>query len=197
MEMCRVIFLKKNLQDQTILWYLFVLQLVLIEKKLKLFLWQHFSIRLSGKTIIWRTLVIFVEPLIPPILETSGDVCPRFQSEDGSFACFLVCVILSFTSGVTPADCIEVSMAAKTFQFAHLQTYKHWWWFWARTHDHLCGEHSVVYHSATPTRLVSWICCWRSTVLPDSSGDVPRFLGGYDKIWDEFLSIHERECVYV
>ena len=38
-------------------------------------------------------------------------------------ACFLTCVILRFTSGVTPADCIsiEVSMAAQPFQSPYLR----------------------------------------------------------------------------
>ena len=40
------------------------------------------------------------------LLWTSGDVCPRFQSQGGSLACFLTCVILRFNSGMTPADCI-------------------------------------------------------------------------------------------
>ena len=38
------------------------------------------------------------------------------------FACFLAYVILRFTSGATPADCIEVRMAAKPFQSVYLQT---------------------------------------------------------------------------
>ena len=45
----------------------------------------------------------------------SGDVCPGFQSQGGTLACFLACVILRFTSGVTPADYIEVNMAAEHF----------------------------------------------------------------------------------
>ena len=52
--------------------------------------------------------VLFVGPLIP-LFWTSGDVCPGFQSQSGSLACFLACVILRFTSGMTPA---KVSMAA-------------------------------------------------------------------------------------
>ena len=59
-------------------------------------------------------------PLMP-LFRTSGDVCPEFQSQSGSlFKCFLACVILRFTFGVTPADCIEVSVAAKSFQSTHL-----------------------------------------------------------------------------
>ena len=46
---------------------------------------------------------------------TSGNACPGFQSKSGFPARFLTCVIVSFTSGVTPVDCTEVSMAAKPF----------------------------------------------------------------------------------
>ena len=54
-----------------------------------------------------------MDPLIP-LFWTSGDTCPGFQSLGGSlFVCFLTCVILRFTSGATPADCTEVSMATE------------------------------------------------------------------------------------
>ena len=49
------------------------------------------------------------------------DFCPGFQSQGGSLVCFLACVILRFTSGATPADCIEVSLAAKPFGSTYLQ----------------------------------------------------------------------------
>ena len=64
-----------------------------------------------------------------PLFWTSGNVCPVFQSQGGSFACFLACVILRFTSGVTPADCIEVSMAVEPFQSTYFQTCLQvsWW----------------------------------------------------------------------
>ena len=39
------------------------------------------------------------------------------------FACFLACVILIFTSGVTHADCTEVIMAAEHFQSTYLQMF--------------------------------------------------------------------------
>ena len=39
-----------------------------------------------------------------------------------SFACFLACVTLRFTSGVIPADCVEVSMSAEPFWSTYLQT---------------------------------------------------------------------------
>ena len=58
--------------------------------------------------------LFFLGPLIP-LLWTSGDVCPGFQSQGGSLACFLTCVFLRCTSGATPADCIEVNMAAEPF----------------------------------------------------------------------------------
>ena len=62
-------------------------------------------------------------PLIP-LFWTSGDVCVGSQSQGGSpvCVCFLTCVILRFTSGVTPADCTEVSTAAQPFRFMYLQT---------------------------------------------------------------------------
>ena len=72
---------------------------------------------------------------------------------DPLLAYFLTCVILRFTSGATPADCIEVSMAGRPFQYIYLQI--------------PCGEglnpwpymlyHSAVYHSAT------W--AWKSILL--------------------------------
>ena len=62
-----------------------------------------------------QTRSLFVGPLIP-LIWTSGDVCPGFQSQGESLACFLTCVILQITSGMTPADCIEVRMAAEPFQ---------------------------------------------------------------------------------
>ena len=70
--------------------------------------------------IFLRTEVLFVGPLIP-LFWISGDFCPGFQSQGGSLACFLTCVILRFTSGVTPADCIEGNMAAEPFQSTYLQ----------------------------------------------------------------------------
>ena len=57
--------------------------------------------------------------------------------------CFLVCVILRFTSGVRPVDWIEVSMAAKPFLSMYLQMCLQALikvWARARTHDHPCGE---------------------------------------------------------
>ena len=54
-------------------------------------------------------------PLIP-LFWTPDDVSPGFQSQDGSsrlHALLPACnEFLRFTSGATPADCIEVSMAA-------------------------------------------------------------------------------------
>ena len=57
----------------------------------------------------------FLGPLIP-VLWTSGDVYPGFQSQGGSLACFLACVILRFTSGATPVDFFVASMAAQIFE---------------------------------------------------------------------------------
>ena len=48
---------------------------------------------------------------------TFSEACPGFP-----FAYFLACVILRFTSGATPAECIEACMAAELFQSTHLQT---------------------------------------------------------------------------
>ena len=88
---------------------------------------------------------------------TSGDICPGFQSQSGSLVCFLACMILRFTSGVTPADCIEVSMVAEPFEYMHLQTYlQALVEVLARpglkaTIVHAAGsKHSTVNHSATP-----------------------------------------------
>ena len=54
-------------------------------------------------------------PLIP-LFWTSDDVSPGFQSQGGSLACVVLSPayheFLRFTSGTTPADCIEVSMVA-------------------------------------------------------------------------------------
>ena len=47
--------------------------------------------------------------------DTPVDVCPGFESQGGFLACFLTCVILRLTFSVTPADCIEYSMAAEPF----------------------------------------------------------------------------------
>ena len=80
----------------------------------KLFLTSFFFLK------FWRTEVPFVGPLIP-FFWTFGNVCPGFQSQGGSlFVCFLTCVILRFTSGSTPADCIEVSMAISNFHYIDL-----------------------------------------------------------------------------
>ena len=64
-------------------------------------------------------------PLIP-LFWTSGDVYPGFQSQ-GGFPRLPVSSpahngFLRFTSGVTLADCIEVSMAAEPFLSTYLQT---------------------------------------------------------------------------
>ena len=85
-----------------------------------------------------------------------GDICPGFQSQGGSLACFLTCVILRFTFGVTPAD-YRGQHGSRTFS-SHVYTcrhvHKHWWRFGAQTHNHPCGEHSTVYHLATLANLL-------------------------------------------
>ena len=58
--------------------------------------------------------MLFMGQLIP-LSSTSGDICPGFQSQDGSLVCVFACLILRFISGATPADCVEVSMVAKPF----------------------------------------------------------------------------------
>ena len=77
-------------------------------------------------------------PLIP-LLWTSGDVRPGFQSQDGSlFVCFLAIVIFRFASGMTPADCVEVSMTAELLKSMYSQTCALVeFWVGAQTHDRL------------------------------------------------------------
>ena len=66
-----------------------------------------------GNFLLWRTYVFFGGPLIPcfglPVTSTLG-----FKARvDFALARFFACMLfLWFTSGATPADCIEVSMAA-------------------------------------------------------------------------------------
>ena len=55
-----------------------------------------------------------------PLFRTSGDFYPGFQSQSGS----VVCVLLFFTSCVTLADLLVVSMAAKPFD-PHTCTHAH------------------------------------------------------------------------
>ena len=107
----------------------------------------------------WGHKSFFLGPLIP-LFWTSGDICPGFQSKGGSLACFLTCVVLRFTSGATPADCIEVSMAAKPFQTTYLQMCPQALVEdWARpglepmTVHAAHSKHGTVNHSATPARL--------------------------------------------
>ena len=69
-------------------------------------------------------------------------------------ACVLACMILRFTSGATPTDCVEVSMACDPFNLCTCKCiHNRWWRFGVWTHNPLCGKHSAVYHSATPARL--------------------------------------------
>ena len=57
-----------------------------------------------------------------PVLDFCN-VCPGSQSQGWIlFAFFLACMLFPrFTSGVTPADCIEVSIAAESFLSTYLQ----------------------------------------------------------------------------
>ena len=57
-------------------------------------------------------------------------------SQGGSLAWFNASVILRFTSGVTLADCIEVSMAAKPFRSMYLQILCWQAMVGVRTHNH-------------------------------------------------------------
>ena len=62
-------------------------------------------------------------------------------------ACFLTCVILRFTSGVTPADCTAWQPSLfnpQTCLQALVEVRTRAW-----TQDHLCSKHSAVYHSGS------------------------------------------------
>ena len=63
--------------------------------------------------IFLRTYVLFVRLLIH-LFWTSVDICPWFQSQDGSLACMLSWLHV-IPQGETPADCIVVSMSAEPF----------------------------------------------------------------------------------
>ena len=87
---------------------------------------------------------------------------PGFQSQGGSlFTCFLTCVILRFTSGMTPADCRDHhgSRAFLTHVLTNVSASIGGGLGWgsspclAQTQDRLCDEHSTEYHSATPALL--------------------------------------------
>ena len=72
------------------------------------------------------------------------------------FACFLACVILRFTSGATPADCIEVSMVAESF-LIHISadvsaSIGGGSGFEPTTVRATRSKHGAVYHSATLVR---------------------------------------------
>ena len=62
-----------------------------------------------------------MEPLIP-LFWTSGDIWAGFQSQGGSLLHAFSLVWSSDSPLVRPADCIEVSMAAKPFWSTYLQT---------------------------------------------------------------------------
>ena len=104
--------------------------------------------------MFWRTQVLFLGPPIP-LFWASGDVCPGFQSQGGSLACFLACVILRFTSGTTPADCIEVSTAAKPFLIHVLADVSTSIGGGSGLEPTTipCRKHGSVSHSATPAQI--------------------------------------------
>ena len=80
----------------------------------------------------WCSFFLFVEDISPFRGATDTSVLDFWQrlpwvSKPGWIPC--LCTLspacnefLRFTSGVTPADCIEVSMAAEPFQSTYLQT---------------------------------------------------------------------------
>ena len=72
---------------------------------------------------------------------------------DPLLACFLACVILRFTSGVTPVDCIEVSMSAEPFRSTYLQRCPQAMWTQCgpkpTTIRATRGKNGAVNHSAT------------------------------------------------
>ena len=96
-------------------------------------------------------------PLVP-LFWTSGDVCPGFQSQ-GGFPCLDASLpvhnrFLRFTSGVTPADCIEVTWQPSLFDPCTCSCVcRHWWRFGAQIHNRPCHTYSTVNQSATPAQL--------------------------------------------
>ena len=60
----------------------------------------------------YKTQVLFMGTLYFGLLVTFA---LGFKARVDPFASFLACVILRFTSGATPADCIGVSMAVEPF----------------------------------------------------------------------------------
>ena len=82
--------------------------------------WRLMGVKIHVPVVIFLFLK-FLEDVSPfvglliPLFWTSGDV------REDPLAYFLTCVIFRFTSGVTPADWIEVSMAAEPFWSTYLQ----------------------------------------------------------------------------
>ena len=75
--------------------------------------------------------------------------------------CFLACVILRFTSGVTPADCVEVQHGSRNFSihiltdlFASIGGGLGQIRLKPMTVRAAHSKHGAVNHSATPTRLI-------------------------------------------
>ena len=98
-------------------------------------------------------------PLIS-LFWTSGDVCPGLQGQGGFLVCFLTWVILRFTSGVTPADCIGVNMIAEPFYHVLVDVSINIGrdlGLGPMTIHATCSKHSTVNHSTTPAHLVSFL----------------------------------------
>ena len=121
--------------------------------------------------------VLFVGPLIP-LFCTSGDFCPGLKSQGGSLVCFLTSVILRFTSGVTPADCIEVSIAAKSFWSTYLQTCPQALvevWARAQTHHCPCCVHLVLLPAYIVwEKVIIWhvsVCLFMEGYRPSADGE--------------------------
>ena len=78
--------------------------------------------------------------------------------------CILACVILRFTTGATPVNCIEVSIAAEAiwptytvdFQMCPQASVE----VWGSTHDCLCGEHSAVSFGHSSSATIKYILRW-------------------------------------
>ena len=68
-----------------------------------------------------------------------------FKARVDPLACFVACVILRFTSGSTPADCIEVSMTAEPFWSTRLQTCPKYWWRFGLWQTYFWNERPIMY----------------------------------------------------
>ena len=89
-----------------------------------------FSAYMFFINIFWRTLVLFVEPLIL-LFWISGEVYPGFQSQDSPPHLHALSPahdgLFRFISGVTSADLLVANMAAELFWSMYLCMYEYWW----------------------------------------------------------------------